>query len=171
MMRRRLYYMLPDLPSARSMLDELLLARIEERHIRFQAREGTLPDDMPGCSFMLKTDLIHGAQVGTLIGGVVGLVAGILLVLMPPEGLSMRTATILLMALGGALFGAWASGMNGCAIPNKKLEQFSERIGRGQVLMIVDVPVRRVREIEGMIAERHPDFNFGGEEPPMVAFP
>jgi len=170
-MRRRLYYMLPDLPSARSMLDELLLARIEERHIRFQAREGTLPDDMPGCSFMVKTDLIHGAQVGTLIGGIVGFVVGIIVVLMPPEGLSMRTATILLMALGGALFGAWASGMNGCAIPNKKLEQFSERIARGQVLMIVDVPVRRVREIEAMIAERHPDFNFGGEEPPMVAFP
>src|ERR1041384_1657289 len=113
MMRRRLHYMLPDMPSARAMLDELLLARIEERHIRFLAREGTLPDDMPGCSFMLKTDLIHGAQVGMLIGGIVGLVAGIILVLMPPEGLTMRTATILLMALGGALFGAWASGMNG----------------------------------------------------------
>jgi hypothetical protein len=170
-MRRRLYYVLPDLPSARATLDELLLARIEERHIRFLSRDGTLPDDMPGCSFVLKTDLIHGAQIGTVIGGVVGLVAGILLVLMPPEGLTMRTATILLMALGGALFGAWASGMNGCAIPNKKLEQYADRIERGQVLMIVDVPVRRVREVEEMIAVRHPDYSFGGEEPPMVAFP
>ena len=170
-MRRRLYYVLPDIPSARSMLDELLLARIEERHIRFLAREGSLPDDMPGCSFMLKTDLVHGAQLGILIGGIVGFVAGIVLVLMPPAGLTMQTATILLMALGGALFGAWASGMNGCAIPNKRLEQFTDRVQQGQVLMIVDVPVRRVREIEAMIAERHPDFNFGGEEPPAVAFP
>lgn len=170
-MRRRLYYVLPDIPAARAELDELLLARIEERHIRFLAREGTLPDDMPGCSFMLKTDLIHGAQIGILIGGIVGFVAGIVLVLMPPEGLSMQTATILLMALGGALFGAWASGMNGCAIPNKKLEQFGPAIDQGKVLMIVDVPVRRVREIEDMIRQRHPDFSFGGEEPPMVAFP
>jgi hypothetical protein len=83
----------------------------------------------------------------------------------------MRTATILLRALGGALFGAWASGMNGSAIPNKKLEQFADRVQQGQVLLIVDVPVRRVRAIEALIAERHPDFNFGGEEPPMVAFP
>lgn len=170
-MRRRLYYVLPNIPAARAMLDELLLARIEERHIHFMAREGTLPKDMPECSFVIKTDLIHGAQLGVLIGGIVGFLAGVLLVLMPPEGLTMRTAAILLMALGGALFGAWASGMNASAIPNKKLEKYADRIQNGEVLMMVDVPLRRIREIEDMIAARHPDFSFGGEEPPMLAFP
>ncbi|WP_255757407.1 MULTISPECIES: DUF1269 domain-containing protein [unclassified Massilia] len=169
-MRRRLYYMLPDLPSARAMLDEMLLARIEERHIRFMAR-APLPDDMPGCSFMVKTDLIHGAQWGTIIGGVVGLGAGIFLSFFPPEGITLRTASILLVALGGALFGGWASGMNAAAIPNKKLEQYAPRLDQGQVLMMVDVPVRRMKDIEAAIARRHPDFDFGGEEPPMLAFP
>ena len=37
-MRRRLYFIMPDLPSARRMMDDLLLARIEERHIHFLAR-------------------------------------------------------------------------------------------------------------------------------------
>jgi hypothetical protein len=83
----------------------------------------------------------------------------------------MRTAAILLVAMGGALFGGWASGMNAAAIPNKKLEQYTDRIEQGQVLMMVDVPVRRMKEIEEMIAKRHPDFKFGGEEPPMLAFP
>jgi hypothetical protein len=170
-MRRRIYYVLPNIAAARAMLDELLLARIEERHIHFMAREGTLPKDMPDCSFVIKTDLIHGAQLGVVIGGIVGFLAGVLLVLMPPEGLTMRTAAILLMALGGALFGAWASGMNACAIPNKKLEKYADRIQNGEVLMMVDVPLRRIREIEDMIAARHPDFSFGGEEPPMLAFP
>lgn len=170
-MRRRLYYMLPDIPSARAMLDELLLARIEERHMKFLAREGTLPDDMPGCSFLQRTDLVHGAQWGMVVGGIVGLGAGIFLVLFPPDGLTLRTAAILLVALGGALFGGWASGMNAAAVPNKKLEQFAPRIEAGQVLMIVDVPPRRVREIEEMIAKRHPEISFGGIEPPMLAFP
>jgi len=170
-MRRRLYYVLPSVPAARAMLDELLLARIEERHIRFMASEGALPKDMPECGFMVKTDLIHGAQLGIIIGGIAGFVAGVMLVLMPPDGLTMRTAAILLMALGGALFGAWASGMNAAAVPNKKLEKYAERIAAGEVLMMVDVPLRRVREIEDMIAARHPDFSFAGEEPPMLAFP
>ncbi|WP_229502716.1 DUF1269 domain-containing protein [Pseudoduganella guangdongensis] len=170
-MRRRLYYMLPNVKAARAELDELLLARIEERHIHFLAKEGTLPDDMPDCNFLLKTDLIHGAKLGIAIGGIVGLCAGLFLVLFPPEGLTLRAMTILLVMLGGALFGGWASGMNAAAIPNKKLEQYSERIEQGQVLMMVDVPVRRMKEIEEMIAKRHPDFSFGGEEPPLLAFP
>ena len=37
-MRKRLYYMLPDIHSARQMLDEMLLMRVEERHIHFLAK-------------------------------------------------------------------------------------------------------------------------------------
>jgi hypothetical protein len=39
--RMRLYFMLPDVASATSTADELLLARIENRHLRFLARRGT----------------------------------------------------------------------------------------------------------------------------------
>lgn len=169
-MRRRLYFMLPDLPSARSMLDELLLARIEISHMRFMARE-PLPPDMPDVGFVQRTDLVHGAQLGVVIGAVVGLCAGIFLTMFPVDGMSMRTAAILLVTLGGALFGGWASGMNAAAVPNTRLRRFAQPIDEGKVLLIVDVPVGRVAEIEAMIAQRHPDISFGGMEPPMLAFP
>ena len=169
-MRRRLYFMLPDLASARGMRDELLLARIEIRHMRFMARE-PLPPDMPDCSFVQRTDLVHGAQLGVVIGAIVGLGAGIFLTMFPVEGMTLRTAAILLVALGGALFGGWASGMNAAAVPNTRLRQFAQPIEQGQVLLIVDVPAGRVEEIEGMIAKRHPEISFGGIEPPMLAFP
>lgn len=170
-MRRRLYFMLPNVRSARAMLDELLLARIEERHMHFMAREGTLLPDMPDASVLQKTDLVHGAQLGMLIGGLAGLGAGVLMAVFPPQGLTMSTLAILAGAVGGALFGAWASGMNAAAIPNTRLAPFLERIERGEVLLIVDVPHRRTGEIEEMVAWRHPEVAFGGEEPPMVAFP
>lgn len=170
-MRRRLYYLLPSVQSARAMLDELLLARIEIRHMHFMANEGTLPPEMPDVNFLQKTDLVHGAQLGVVIGGIVGLGAGVFLTLFPVDGVSLRTAAILLVALGGALFGGWASGMNAAAVPNSRLQPFAERIAQGQVLLIVDVPVGRMREIEDMIAQRHPDISFGGSEPPMLAFP
>lgn len=170
-MRRRLYFMLPSVPNARAMLDELLLARIEIGHIRFMARNDELLPDMPCASFMHKTDLIHGAQLGMVIGAIVGLGAGIFLEMFPPDGFTLRTAAILLVGLGGALFGGWASGMNAAAIPNTRLKQFAQPIAAGQVLLIVDVPVRRVQEIEAMIARRHPEISFGGSEPPMLAFP
>ncbi|HAT30482.1 MAG TPA: DUF1269 domain-containing protein [Janthinobacterium sp.] len=163
--------MLPGIASGRAMLDELLLARIEERHMHFLAREGTLPPDMPDLNALQKTDLVHGAQLGMLIGGAVGLGAGIFMVLFPPDGLTLRTVAILIAALGGAIFGAWASGMNAAAVPNSRLAKFAERVEEGQVLLIVDVAPRKVREIEEMMASRHPEISFAGAEPPMVAFP
>ena len=170
-MRRRLYFMLPDVPSARSMLDELLLARIEEKHMRFYAREGALPADMPEANFLQKTDLVHGTEIGMLIGGAVGLGAGILLVLFPLEGLQVRTLAILVAGIGGAVFGAWVSGMAAAAIPNSRLKAFDAGIERGQVLLIIDVPYRRVTEIERTIEKRHPEVKFGGMEPHTPVFP
>jgi hypothetical protein len=170
-MLRRIYYMLPNVPAARAMLDELLLARIEERRMHFLAREGTLPPDMPDANFLQKTDVVHGAQIGTVIGGACGLVSGTLLVLFPPEGLAVQTMAVLVAGLGGALFGAWASGLNAAANPNSRLAAFADRIARGEVLLILDLPVWRVQEIEDLIKSRHPDFGFGGQEPSVPAFP
>src|ERR1044072_4459728 len=85
-MKKRLYFMLPDIQSARSMLDEMLLARVEERRIHFLAKRGTLPDDLPEASVLQKTDIVHGAEMGLVIGGVAGTLGGALVVMLPPGG-------------------------------------------------------------------------------------
>jgi hypothetical protein len=170
-MRRRLYYMLPDVPSARVLLDVLLLARIEERHMHFYGKDGTLLPDMPEASFVQKTDLVHGLESGMVIGAGAGLLGGILLVLFPPEGLQLQVFAILATAFGGAMFGAWASGMAAAAIPNSRLKEFQPGIDNGQVLLMVDVPFTRVNEIEELVAERHPSVKFGGVEPHIPVFP
>ena len=77
LMRRRLYFVLPDVQSARTMLNDMLLARIECRHIHFLAARGTLPPDLPEASVLQKTDIVHGAQLGLIIGAVVGAAARI----------------------------------------------------------------------------------------------
>lgn len=170
-MKRRLYYMLPDVPSARTMLDELLLARIEERHLHFYAKEGTLLPDMPEANFLQKTDLIHGVEIGILIGGISGFIAGALLLIFPPDGIELRILSLAVATVGGALFGSWASGMAAAAIPNSSLRRFHDGIEQGQVLLIVDVPFHRVTEIETLISTRHPEISFGGMEPHIPIFP
>ncbi len=170
-MRRRLYFMLPDVPSARKMLDTLLLARIEERYMHFHAKDGTLLPDMPEASYVQKTDLIHGMESGMVIGAGAGLLGGILLVLFPPEGLRLEVVAILATAFGGGLFGTWASGMVAAAIPNSRLRQFQEGIERGQVLLMIDVPLRKVGDIEELIERNNPSAKFGGMEPHIPAFP
>jgi len=171
LMRRRLYFLLPDIESARGMLNEMLLARIEVGHIRFLARRGTLAEDLPEAGVLQKTDIVHGAQLGIAIGGIAGILGGVLVVLFPPEGLKLQLVTILVTALLGALFGAWASSLAASAVPNSRLTAFHPEIERGKVLMMVDVPMRRVTEISDLVGRRHPEAVSGGFEPTIPAFP
>ena len=113
------------------MLDELLLARIEEKHILFWAKDGTLLPDVQETGFLHKTDVAHGMELGAVISTFTGLVIGILLTLFPLEGLPLPSMTILSAAIGGALFGAWVSGMVAAAIPNSRLKAYQEDIEPG----------------------------------------
>jgi hypothetical protein len=163
--------MLPDVHSARRMLDELLLMRIEERHLHFLARRGTLPADLPEASVLQKTDIVHGAEMGLVIGGVAGTLGGVLVVLMPPAGVTLQLVTILITALAGALFGTWVSSMVGTQVPNSRLKAFHADIERGKVLMMIDAPFGRLAAINERVAQRHPEAVSGGVEPTIPAFP
>ena len=171
LMRRRLYFVLPDIESARSMLKEMLLARIECRHIHFLARRDTpLPEDLPECSVFEKTDLVHGAQMGVGIGAIVGALAGALVVFFPPEGVTLKLITILGVAIGGAFFGAWASSMVASSVPNSRLKPFERDIENGKVLMMVDVPMSKQQAICELVTRHHPEATNAGFEPTIPAF-
>jgi hypothetical protein len=171
LMRRRLYFVLPDIECARAMLNDLLLARIECRYIHFLSKRDSLPPDLPEANVLQKTDIVHGAQMGVVIGGAVGAAAGGLLVFFPPEGATLMLMTVLVAAIGGAAFGAWASSMVASSVPNSRLKAFERDMEDGKVLMMVDVPMSRVREICDTIAKRHPEALSGGFEPTIPAFP
>jgi hypothetical protein len=166
-MRHRLYYFLPDIDSARRAFDDMLLNRIEQKYIHFITGGAPLPHDMPEANFLLKTDVVHGFASGTMVGAGLGIAFGALLIFY----YDMPQAAILVTTLIALLFGGWAASMVAAALPNSRLKAFYPEIEKGKVLMIADVPARRVEQIEKMLAERHPEMRFGGEEPNVPVFP
>lgn len=85
-MNRRLYFVLPDVPSAETTMDDLLLARVDARRIHCLAR-------------------------------------------------------------------------------------FNADIDSGRILMMVDVPFTRSKEVTDLVVRRHPEAMSGGMEPSIPAFP
>jgi hypothetical protein len=166
--RRRLYFLLPDIASARDMMNELLLARVEVRRIRFLVNRGALPPDLPEATVLQKTDIVHGAQLGMVIGGVAGTVGGLLAVLFPPGGAPLQLVTVLVAALLGALLGAWASSLAASAVPNSQLARFAPDLAQGKVLMMVDVSMQRISEINDLVRRHHPEAIASGFEPTLV---
>lgn len=168
---RRLYFLLPDVETARKVVDELLLARIEERHIHVIAKEGTPMEDLPEANLAQKSDVVPALERGVAIGGATGVLAGLVAVTVPPAGLALGGGALLGIALAGTGFGAFVSTMIGVSAPNSQLKQFKDAVEKGSVLMLVDVPKARVQEIEEMVKQHHPEADVEGTEPTIPAFP
>jgi hypothetical protein len=171
-MRHRLYYLLPDVEAARSIMRELLLARIEAGHMRFITDGRPLPDDLPEAGLLHKTDLVRGAEVGLAIGAVIGLAFGIgLMFYFDIDRPGIRAAFNVGTVLVGMLLGAWACSMQAASMPNSRLAAFRAELEKGNILLSVDVPSSRVEEIESLVLSRHPEGRFGGEESHIPTFP
>jgi hypothetical protein len=56
----------------------------KDRHMHFLARRGTDLGELHEASYLQKTDAMHGAFTGLVIGGIVGVLVGLLLVYFPP---------------------------------------------------------------------------------------
>lgn len=170
-MRRRLYFLLPDVESAKQTANDLLLARVEDRHMHFLGPRGTNFGELHEASYLQKTDLLHGAGIGLGVGGLGGLLLGVVIVAYPPEGTNPQLVAVLVAALIGAVLGAWMASMAAAAVPNSRLKQFQEQIGQGKILLMVDVPYGRVEQIRDLILKRHPEAVSGGQETRFPAFP
>ena len=168
-MRRRLYFLLPDMKHARQVFKDLLLARIEERHIHFLAAEGKDLGDLPEATMLQKSDAVHGLGVGLIAGGLTGAAAGVVVFMFPPEGLVMGLGVVLIMSLLGALIGIWTSGMIAADVPNTHLRQFEKDLKRGKILVMLDVPKSRMEEVTHTI-QRHKAI-VRGRDPTIPAFP
>ncbi|HEX4510126.1 MAG TPA: DUF1269 domain-containing protein [Burkholderiaceae bacterium] len=141
-MRRRIYWILPDVQSGETVMQDLLLARIDAGHIHFMAREEIALGDLPAANALQTSDMVRSAQAGLIGGGLLG-----------------------------GVFGAWTSSMIGASVPSHRLTRFERALAQGRLLLMADVPRGRVAEIEQRLHALHPEASLEGIEPGIPAFP
>ena len=170
---RRLYFLIPNIDSAKTIVDELLLARIEERHIHIAAKDhhALTEAHLPEAGLLQESDFVPAVERGVAIGGATGVLAGIAAVTIPGAALALGGGAILGIGLAGAGVGAWMSGMIGVSVPSSRLKEFEAAIEEGNLLMMVDVPKARVEEITELVKSHHPEAHVEGTEPVIPAFP
>ena len=170
-MRHRIYWLLPDSTSARRVMDALLLARIEHRHLHFMGRTGVDLSGLHEANALQSSDLISSAQWGLCIGAALGAAAGALFAVSAVLDEAAKPAIVLVLAVAGALFGAWTASLIGSSVPSRRLKRFMPAIERGEILLMADVPHGRVDDVKTLLETRHPDAHFEGHEPRVPAFP
>ena len=170
-MRRRLYFLLPDVGSAKIVHTDLLLSKVEERYMHVIAREGTDLEDLPEADLRQKSDLLHGLQLGIVLGGLTGMILSSVAIMMEMIVPGIEVWSVLSLTLGGAFLGAFAATLIAVNVKNTRLAQFRHDIERGQILFMVDVPYNKVHAIIDLVKGHHPEAEMRGVDPQIPAFP
>lgn len=160
---RRIYFLVPDAEITKQIVEELLLARVEQRHIHVLGKQGVSLDALPEAGFLQRSDFLPALEQGIGLGAVIGLLGG-LVALVLPTGLVLGGGAILAISLAGAGVGGLMSSMIGVSVDNRRIEQFHQAIEEGELLLMIDVRRDRVEEIEAIVKKHHPEAECEGTD-------
>jgi hypothetical protein len=158
-MYRRLYFAFPTTSQARCALSDLQDAGIPASYMHAVAKAGTDLAGLPRATAGQKNDqvwrlerLFWYGNLGVFALAALGLTAA--LFAWSTAGIVVSLAVILGTFVAGERFAV--------KLPHAHLADVRVPLEHGEVVLLVDVPVRRVREIEHLVAERHPEVGVGG---------
>jgi len=160
MMKRRLYFLLPDAEHARMVVNELEARGIERNFIHAIAGRGGDVNGLPGASRMQLNDL--GARIEHYLwGGNLALFFLALIALVVFALLPLSWWWLLLPA--GIMLVSFLTGLEFVMhTPNVHLAEFQSAMRHREILLMIDVPAGQVADVEETVHRRHPEAITGG---------
>jgi hypothetical protein len=162
---QRLYFLIPTIELTEIILGELENQGVAHKHLHVVAAITQNLKDLPEASIWQKTELAHGLEWGTGIGGTAGLLGGLLTVAFPSGGIILGGGALLIGAAAGAGVGAAMMGLMKGHEHNHQLDDFKKEIDDGKILLMVDIPKDEVDSIKQSILLHHPQANIKVSEP------
>lgn len=159
-MKRRLYFLLPDVGHARELIGELGMNGVLTGQIHVMAGPGIDLEDLPRASGRQQRDVGGRLETwlwdGNLAVFCIALLALLLLAYLQVAWywLLLPAAVMLLTFVLGEEFTR--------RIPNVHLSEFRDALRHEEVLLMADVPAGAVAQIESLVHRHHPAAVTGG---------
>ena len=158
-MLRRLFYLFPEKSQVHAVVDELQKRGIDYGRMHALAKDGVDLDGLPSATARQSSDI--GAKLESWFWGANLLIFFMALALILFAAFSNAWRLVLLglfVATANVLLGNYFARK----IPRKHLDQFHGALSHGEILLMVDVPYWRVREISQVVIRHHPEADSGG---------
>lgn len=165
-MLRRLYFLLPNEKQAKQIVDELTELGIDKHRVHALIK-GREPRLLPPATARQKADtayqlewLIWNMNLALFVLALVVFIAGLLYNSIP---VTIISALVMLVSF---MSGGWFVSH----VPDAHLNEFSDALAHGEVLLMIDVSRQRVAFIENYIHRNHPEAATGGVSWAIDAF-
>jgi hypothetical protein len=163
----RLYFLIPDVDNATQIVTALKEMGIMNECMHVIVKDLEKPEKLEMVQVLAggvieRTDFLHALGRGLVVGGIIGMVAGLLLLVLPLEAFIIGPGTVACVTIFGSIFGAWASTLVGVAIPNPEVEKLERAVEAGGIMMLVDIPKIKEKEIMTFMHTYHPETTIQG---------
>lgn len=160
---KRLYYLTKSMESTEQISDDLHKAGVTDWnfHVVSKQREaGLYRRHIHSANLLHKSDIVHSAERGVVIGFVAGLICSWFLSTVPVFGTTIGGSTVFFVILFSVLLGGWLGGFYGIQTENYKLRRFHDKIEEGYFLILVDVEVGQEEIVREVMESRHQEATF-----------
>jgi hypothetical protein len=159
-LKRRLYFLLPDNEHARALVGELESRGISRKFMHAIAGHGGDAGGLPVASQMQCSDA--GARIERYLWG--GNLALFFLALMALAVIALLPlAWWWLLLPGGIMLVSFLAGLEFVMhTPNVHLTEFQSAMRHREILLMIDVPAGQVADVEDLVHRRHPEAIAGG---------
>jgi len=158
-MLRRLYFVIPDEPHALQVVTDLAAAGVDRGHIHALPGKGATSARLPPATERQQHDtvwhlerMLWSANLALFALAVVGLLASVYF--NSVTGSAAALAALIASFAGGAVFAL--------LVPHTHLDEFRGVLAHSEILLMVDVPKRKVFGVEEIMRHRHPEVVLGG---------
>jgi hypothetical protein len=164
-MSSKLVFTVPDTAGALAVVNSLKDQGLTESEISVIGNDSQKLDAIPDAG-EFSNDVKPAAKRGAAFGGATGLLAGVSAALALP-GLAIGGAALALATAGGATFGVLASALIGSSVPNSQVREYEDAIGRGELLIVVEVDDDRAGDVARHLHTKFPELELKGEIDPV----
>lgn len=154
-MKERQFFFASDYEAAKDIIADLKDFGIPEDDLHVIAKDSVVLEPLPEADIAHRSDVLDAAKRGAATGGAMGLLGGIVAVTVPPAGLTLGGGAILAGAALGTALGTWFSTLVGVSVPNPDIEEYRDRIERGELMIIVDCEPQEQPQLSAMLESRH----------------
>jgi hypothetical protein len=159
-MNRRLYFLLPDTAHAGAVVTDLAACGIRHAAMHVVAKADVDTTGLPVATSRQRSD--RGGRLETLLWDGNLLLFFLALLVMAGQFLAGARGTWLLVPVA-IMLATFAAGLVFTArIPSVRLSEFTDALHHGELLLMVDVPVRQVSCVESLVQRHHPEAVAGG---------